>query len=218
MKNEQNLEANSYKLPQISSQDKKRDSKKSIVSTIAILIAAPLIALTLTAFVFQSYEVDGPSMETSLQNHDRLVVLKTGKTWAKIRGKAFIPKRGEIIIFSLKGSLEGGESDRQLIKRVIGLPGDRVVVRDGEITVYNKQFPDGFNPDELGGYGNNVAKTTSGSVDITVKQDEVFVCGDNRPNSLDSRSFGSISTDDIVGNLALRIYPFSKFGSFKTEF
>lgn len=218
MKNEQNLEANSYKLPQISSQDKKRDSKKSIISTIAILIAAPLIALTLTAFVFQSYEVDGPSMETSLQNHDRLVVLKTGKTWAKIRGKAFIPKRGEIIIFSLKGSLEGGESDRQLIKRVIGLPGDRVVVRDGEITVYNKQFPDGFNPDELGGYSNNVAKTTSGSVDITVKQDEVFVCGDNRPNSLDSRSFGSISTDDIVGNLALRIYPFSKFGSFKTEF
>src|SRR3990167_778956 len=125
MNSSPNLEANSYKLPEISSRDDKRDSKKSIISTIIILIAAPLIALSLTTFVFQSYEVDGPSMETTLQIHDRLVVLKTGKTWSKIRGKSFIPKRGEIIIFSLNGSEESGEGDRQLIKRVIGLPGDR---------------------------------------------------------------------------------------------
>ena len=149
-----------------------------------------------------------------MQNHDRLVVLKTGKTWSKIRGKSFIPKRGEIIIFSLNGSEESGEGDRQLIKRVIGLPGDRVVVRDGIITVYNKANPDGFNPDEVGGYAAGVARTTPGTVDVTVKKDEVFVCGDNRPNSLDSRTFGSISSEDIVGSLSLRIYPFSKFGSF----
>src|SRR5882762_2580960 len=65
---------------------------KSILSTIAILIIAPLIALTLTAFVFQSYEVDGPSMETTLQNHDRLIVVKVPRTFARITHHSYIPK------------------------------------------------------------------------------------------------------------------------------
>jgi len=214
MNNDPRPEANSYKLPEIISDDRKRDSKKNIISTILILIAAPAIAFLLTAFVFQSYEVDGPSMESTLQNHDRLVVLKSGKTWSKITGKKYIPKRGEIIIFTLRGSSETGEGDRQLIKRVIGLPGDRIVVQDGFLTVYNKQHPDGFSPDKTGGYADTLASTTPGRVDITVKENEIFVCGDNRPNSLDSRIFGPISSDDVVGNLTLRIYPFSKFGAF----
>src|SRR6266702_4799807 len=77
-------------------QQKKSDGWKSALSTIFILIAAPLVALALTAFVFQSYEVDGPSMQSTLQNHDRLIVLKVPRTIARITGHDFIPNRGDV--------------------------------------------------------------------------------------------------------------------------
>lgn len=147
-------------------------------------------------------------METTLENHDRLLVLKLPRTFAKISHRDYIPNRGDIIIFSTTavqdGTGDGGA--KQLIKRVIGLPGDRVVVQDGHITLYNKQHPDGFDPDKTGSWG-NVITTTTGNVDVTVNKDEVFVCGDNRTNSLDSRIIGTIPAKDIVGKLVFRIYP-----------
>jgi len=187
---------------------------KNVISTIAILVIAPLIALCLTAFVFQSYEVDGPSMETTLQNHDRLIVIKMPRTWAKITGHAYIPHRTDIIIFTKSDMYSyADEGKKQLIKRVIGLPGERVVVKDSVITIYNKEHPDGFQPDKTLSYG-NVITNTSGEVDLTLENNEVFVCGDNRNNSLDSRAFGAIDVKDIVGKLSLRLIPFNKAKSF----
>lgn len=195
-------------LPEETPKAPQHDGARSIFSTIGILIAAPIVALLLTAFVFQSYEVDGPSMETTLENHDRLLVLKLPRTFAKIAHKDYIPHRGDIIIFSTTavqdGTGDGGK--KQLIKRVIGLPGDRVVVENGHITLYNKEHPAGFDPDKTGSWG-DVITTTTGNVDVTVKKDEVFVCGDNRPNSLDSRIIGTVPAKDIVGKLIFRIYP-----------
>ena len=194
--------------PRVSRSDG-REGFKNIASTILILLAAPLIALALTAFVFQSYEVEGQSMETTLQNQDRLIVLKAERTWALLTGKTYIPERGDIIVFSKDGSVEFGENrEKQLIKRVIGLPGERVVVHGGIMTVYNAQNPGGFVPDETLPYG-NVITTTSGNVDLTVPPGEVFVVGDNRGNSLDSRAFGTVESEDIVGTLYLRILPVS---------
>lgn len=190
-----------------------KDNWKSILSTVAVLIAAPLLAITLIAFVFQSYEVDGPSMETTLQDNDRLIVVKTGKTWAELTGKDFIPKRGEIVIFN-KSGFEGVSSNkRQLIKRVIGLPGDRVVVKDQKVTIYNDENPDGFNPDKGTDYVSDIA-FTSGNVDLVVPEGEVFVAGDNRTNSLDSRSFGTVKAEDLVGTLTLRIFPLNKISTY----
>jgi signal peptidase I len=197
-------------LPEAPPEPTQREGAKSILSTLAILIAAPIVALLLTAFVFQSYEVDGPSMETTLENHDRLLVLKLPRTFAKIIHKDYIPNRGDIIIFNTNavqdGTGDGGE--KQLIKRVIGLPGDRVVVKDGHITLFNKEHPAGYDPDQAGAWG-DVITTTTGNVDVIVNQDEVFVCGDNRTNSLDSRVLGAIPAKDIVGKLIFRIYPLS---------
>lgn len=181
---------------------------RGILTTLLVLLLAPLIALFLTLFVFQSYVVDGPSMESTLQNRDRLIVLKLPKTWARLTHRHYIPNRGDIIIFNEKGLSSFGDSSdsKQLIKRVVGLPGERVVVKEGSLTVYNKEHPEGFSPDKTLSYG-KVIYSTPGNVDLTVPAGEVFVAGDNRPNSLDSRYFGPVSSDDIVGKLAIRVYP-----------
>ncbi|MCA9329059.1 signal peptidase I, partial [Candidatus Saccharibacteria bacterium] len=158
----------------------------------------------------QSYEVDGTSMETTLQDKDRLIVYKLQRTIARITGKNYQHKRGEIIIFTRQDSAEfGSTKSRQIVKRVIALPGERVVVKDGTITVYNDETPEGFDPDEIAPYG-KVITTTSGEIDLVVPDDSVFVCGDNRPQSLDSRAFGPVPMKDLIGKLTLRVYPFGK--------
>lgn len=182
--------------------------------TLLILLAAPLLALFIINFVFRTYQVDGPSMETTLQDQDRLIILKTPRTWATVTGKDYIPDRYEIIVFTHKGGFDSSAAgERQLIKRVIGLPGDRVVVKDSVVTIYNKEHPDGFLVDRFGPES-GVITTTGGNIDETVRDGEVFVMGDNRENSLDSRGLGTVSADDIVGKLTARVFPFDKFQKF----
>lgn len=204
------------RLPEQQPKEPKGEGFKSFLSTLAILIAAPLIALALTNFVFQTYEVDGPSMETTLQNHDRLLVLKLPKTIASIMQKDYAPARDEIIIFKTTAIQDGSEDsgqEKQLVKRVVGIPGDRVVVADGIVTVYSNEFPEGFNPDKLSDHG-AYTDVTSGNVDITVKPGEVFVLGDHRSNSLDSRAIGTIPDEDVIGELIFRLYPLSTARTF----
>jgi signal peptidase I len=186
---------------------------RSALSTIGILLLAPLIAILLTAFVFQSYQVDGPSMQETLHNNDRLIVWKLPRTWAKITGHQYVPNRGDIIILNESGLSNYGDSQdtKQLVKRVIGLPGDHVVIKDSVITVYNKDHPDGFQPDATLPYGKDGAiPPTDNNIDVTLSKTQLFVCGDNRPDSLDSRIFGPIETSQVVGKLVARIYPLSQ--------
>jgi signal peptidase I len=185
------------------------DNLRSILSTVAILLLAPIIAIFLTAFVFQSYQVDGQSMETTLQNNDRLIVWKMSRTWSRITGHPYIPNRGDVVIFNEpQNKLEGFSQtgSKQLIKRVVALPGERVVVKDDVLTVYNKEHPEGFQPDKTLPYGANIPETTI-DTDVVVPANSLFVCGDNRPDSQDSRMFGPISADQIVGKLVMRVLP-----------
>lgn len=191
-----------------------REGWRSVISTILILAMAPLIAWLMITFVFQSYEVDGPSMEETLHDKDRLIVLKTGKTLSKITDDPYVPKRGEVIIFVKHGLIElGTAQDKQLIKRVVGLPGERVTVQDGKVTVYNQSNPQGFNPDKDTDYAKSINQT-NGNVDVTLSDGQVFVLGDNRGNSLDSRNFGAVSHEDIIGKLVFRLFPINKAESF----
>lgn len=193
--------------------DKSKNHRvRSTLSTIGILLLAPVIAILLTAYVFQSYQVDGPSMQNTLHNNDRLIVWKLARTWARVTGHQYVPKRGDIVILTESGLSNYGDAQdtKQLVKRVIGLPGDHIVIKNSVITVYNKAHPNGFQPDTTLPYGANGAiPATNNNLDITLSKTQLFVCGDNRGDSLDSRIFGPIETDQIIGKLVARIYPIS---------
>jgi signal peptidase I len=184
----------------------------NLLSTAGLFLSAFLIAVLLNSFVIQSYQVDGQSMVPTLQNNDRLIVNKVPRTISRVDGHQYVPHRGDIIIFNQDG-LPGFIGSKQLIKRVIGLPGEHVVVSGGKITVYNAQHPEGFNPDTTGQYHIS-APRTNGDFDNYLTKDELFVCGDNRPFSEDSRFFGPIKTNQVVAKLVLRILPVNNTRSF----
>jgi signal peptidase I len=199
--------------PQVMS-DKPHSSLRDALTTVGIVLTAVLAALFIINFVFRSYQVDGPSMENTLQNADKLIIWKVPRSWARITHHDYIPNRGDVVVFTETGLGEFGQQDtKQLIKRVIALPGERVVVKNGNIKVYNSAHPDGFNPDKTLPYGKDIPYT-SGNVDITLGQHQVFVCGDNRPDSLDSRAFGPINANQIVGKLVLRVFPVGQAKAF----
>ncbi len=197
--------------PSVSANTRNEPSKfHDFLSFFGILVGAFLVAWLLIAFCFQQYQVDGPSMQPTLQTGNRLIVLKIPKTWSKITGHPYIPDRGDIVVFQENNLFALDEiNSNQLVKRVIGLPGDRVVVNNGILTIYNKQHPKGFRPDGVLPYG-KVIGYTGGIINQVVPKNQIFVCGDNRGDSLDSRDFGTVPVKYIVGKLVLRITPLNE--------
>lgn len=165
-------------------------------------------------FIFRSYHVVGPSMESTMFTGDRLIVDRLPVTWAQLINKPYVPERGSIIVFKNPHYSRGIE-DEFIVKRVIGLPGERVVLKNGVFTVYNDDKPDGFNPDELN--RGEPGSPTSGQIDKIVPEGELFVAGDHREGnfSYDSRSgLGTIPLYDVMGPVSFRIFPFNKIRSF----
>lgn len=184
---------------------------RSILTTTALLLLAPIIAWLISAFALQSYQVDGQSMQTTLYNGDRLIVDKIPRTLSRLTGHVYVPKRGDIVIFNTNQLPDAFTGGKQLIKRVVALPGERVVIKSGVLSVYNSAHPTGYNPDSSGLYHLSSTITNANQpIDLTLGSDEVYVLGDNRPNSEDSRFFGPIKASYIVGKLSFRILPLSK--------
>lgn len=153
-------------------------------------------------------------MEKTLYTGDRLIVNRIPVTVAQIEGKTYQPDRGQVIVFR-NPQYASGIGDEYIVKRVIGFGGERVVVKNGKITVYNDSHPKGFNPDD-DNHGEPGSPTT-GSVDEIVPDGELFVSGDHRQGnfSYDSRNgLGTIPLYDVVGPVWLRIYPFNKIRTF----
>src|SRR6266496_3380598 len=147
---------------------------RSWMSWVFWLIIGVVAALLITTFALRSYRVGGISMEPTLRAGDTLLVNKLGRTLSIMTGHAYIPHRGSLVVFK-NPFFNQGDPQAFVIKRVIGLPGDHVIVRDGRITVYSAADPTtGFNPDD---YSSGPQGPTSGSVDRTVPEGEIFVAG-----------------------------------------
>lgn len=173
------------------------------------IIIPIIIVFVLHNFVFQAFHVVGSSMIPSLKDTDYIIVSKVGKTISGFEHQTYIPHRYDIVVFHYP-------KDPSLIfvKRVIGLPGERVVVKDNHVTVYNTQNPEGLNPDT--NQYKRAAETTLGAVDDTVPQGSIFVLGDNRTpsGSYDSRDWGFLPSSYIVGTASIRLLPLDQFRLF----
>jgi signal peptidase I len=150
------------------------------------VIPALLIALLINVFVGQATRVDGQSMEPNLHTDQRLVV-------EKVSYRFHGPRRFDIVVLKLPD-----QGEELLIKRVVGLPGETVEIRDGRVYINSEALDEPFTAEE----------TRSRRYEkITVPPLHVFVMGDNRNRSNDSRSFGPVPIDDIVGRAWLSYWP-----------
>lgn len=185
------------------------------VINIVIFVLCVIIGTTLiNAFVFRSFNVIGPSMEPTMSTGDRLIVNRTVVTWAQLQNKSYVPERGQVIVFK-NPQFQPGLQDEYIVKRVVGLPGERVVLNNGVFTVFNGENPEGLNPDAL--ITDEPNRPAVGAVDTVVPEGELFVVGDNRVgnNSFDSRSgLGTIPLYDVVGPVSLRLFPFTEVRGF----
>ncbi|MBL8159886.1 signal peptidase I [Candidatus Saccharibacteria bacterium] len=182
---------------------------RSALANLGLIGCVVGIALFINTFLLQSYYVEGTSMAPTLHNNDRLIVDKASASAAHITGKPYQPQRGDIVIVDSRIRDQNGEYE-QLIKRVVGLPGERLAISDGKIMVYNKEHPEGFDVDKQLGLELDPTFTPS-LIDLTIPKGEVFVVGDNRQagGSLDSRIFGPVKLDTLDGRLMARIFPLS---------
>lgn len=187
---------------------------KDVISVTVFIICVVVGTIFINTFVFRSFNVVGPSMETTMYTGDRLIVNRLPITWSQVQNKDYLPERGQVIVFK-NPRYSAGVGDEYIVKRVIAFPGERVVLQDGRFTVYNVQHPAGFDPDEL--FKGEPGAVTSGEVDSVVPSGELFVAGDHRDGnySHDSRNgLGTVPLYDIVGPVSARIFPFNKMRFF----
>lgn len=179
----------------------KKSVVREILSTSVYLLSVLIATYLIIHYVGQRTEVQGSSMESTLQDGDNLIV-------DKITYRFREPKRFDIIVFPFQY-----EEETYYIKRIIGMPGERVQI-DWEGNI----FIDGELLEE--NYGLEVIQDPGWAVEeIELAEDEYFVLGDNRNNSTDSRAelVGNIHEDDIIGRAWVRIYPFDKFGKLRHQ-
>ena len=154
------------------------------------IVPAILIALLIHLFMAQATRVYGQSMEPGIHENQRLVIEKLSYHWHG-------PRRGDVVVLH-----DPDGSSEMLIKRVIGLPGERVTIANGRVSV------DGVPLDEP----YLTQKTDGLSQSWIVPPLRVFVMGDNRGASRDSRTFGTVSLDNLVGHAVFRYWPLNRFG------
>src|SRR3989338_7753566 len=162
---------------------------------VKVIIISLAIIIPIRYFLIQPFYVKGASMELNFHDHEYLIVDQISYRFHDVQ-------RGDVVVFRYP------KDPREFfIKRVIGLPGETVVIRNNKIFIYNSQNTDGeavqesYLPKDIENIGNVTQK---------IEKDEYFLMGDNRPESLDSRVFGPVNRKHIVGRVFFRGWPLDK--------
>lgn len=160
-------------------------------------IIAVIIVVPLRLYVFQPFLVKGDSMVPNFHNGDYLIIDELSYRFRN-------PERGEVIVLKFPY-----DPSQRFIKRIVGLPGEAVEIKDGKVVIYSSDTKDAFILDETEYLG---TLATPGSVKAQLKEGEYFVLGDNREFSSDSRSWGPLGTQYIIGRMLWKVFSLDTLG------
>lgn len=186
--------------------DSARELLKTLLEWLLVAVCALAMALLIRMFLIQAYYIPSSSMEQTLHKDDRVLVNKLSYRFGDV-------ERGDVIVFAKPDDALGDIDD--FIKRVIALPGETISFSNGRVLIDGETFdepyverPSTFVNGRLTGCANEPAPTDS----CLLPQGTVFVMGDNREGSTDSRSFGPIEIDSIVGRAFIKLWPLGDIG------
>ncbi len=168
-----------------------KDNKPTIIRQICEIVLQCAVLLALLYFLLWSVVVDGPSMEPSLFHGDRLMMCRLLVIVNQV-------DLGDVVVLKPQQV-----SDRYLIKRIIGKPGDHLVITGGDIFINDTLLVNTY-----------TESFTLGEVDVVLLEDEYFVLGDNRDVSMDSRAFGPVKKSELTGRILFQYFPFNKISLF----
>lgn len=158
-----------------------------------IVIIALLIVVPIRYFIFQPFLVRGASMEPNFENGDYLIIDEISYRFSE-------PQRGEVVVFKYPNI-----PSQRYIKRIVGLPGETVEIKDDKVIIYEEETTQVLNESS---YLSENTKTL-GDIKTTLEENQYFVLGDNRIASSDSRRWGPLSQGDIIGRVVFRAWPFT---------
>ncbi|PKM51735.1 MAG: signal peptidase I [Firmicutes bacterium HGW-Firmicutes-7] len=189
---------------------------KEVFDYLKVIIIAIAIATLISTQIFTFSQVQQKSMEQTLVENDAIIIEKVSLLFSA-------PKKGDIVVLlegvdvsntflgkiqrlyvDMYNKFRKIDNENRLVKRVIGLPGDTVDIKEGKVYINDEEL--------IEPYANTVTDPKGLAVPFTVQQGEVFVLGDNRAVSLDSREFGCVGLNQIEGIAVFRIYPLNKIG------
>jgi signal peptidase I len=197
-------------LPDQPDQPPRASSSRWIREGVIVVVVAVLVAVLLRTFVVQTFYIPSGSMEPTLQIGDRILVNKLSYDLHGVH-------RGDIVVFSRPPTENcGGPQVNDLVKRVIGLPGDVVSLSDGYVYIDGKRLDESWLPASEQGVTTAGPPGTSSNLahPYRVPTNDYFMMGDNRTDSCDSRYWGPISKSLIVGKVELRVWPLSSIHLF----
>jgi signal peptidase I len=174
-------------------EEAEHERARSLVEWVAILAGALIIALLVKTFLFQAFYIPSGSMEPTLHHSDRVIVNKLSYQFGEV-------ERGDVVVFERPERAVGDPAMHDFIKRVIGLPGDQIETHRGIVYVNGRRLDEPYLVEGV---------LTEDLPPTRVPRGHLWVMGDNRPFSSDSRSFGPIPEDTVIGRAIVRVWPIS---------
>lgn len=173
---------------------------KFVMEILETIVFIGSLFIVIYLFIMQPNQVKGASMEPTFQSGDYIFTSKITYKFRPI-------KRGDVVVFKSPKN-----PDIDYIKRIIALPGDTLLVDNGIIYVNNTQVNENYISTQTNLWNGGYIKE---GVSVTIPEEDIFVMGDNRPRSSDSREFGPIPIDNVIGNVFYRYFPSNKMGIIK---